>query len=377
VIDEPRRQPRPRARAVADLLAELSLERADEVAHRWIVALLRARPLEAIGEMPLAELARQAPALCMQVVRALQSDGELARLIEPGARESHDSTSALCIPAIVAATNAESLVRAVEALRGVLWEALIERLSEPSAREAGDLADRLAYVCAAALEAAVAPAEREPGAAPPAAPPFRTPHAEPGAGDAPAARDAGAQARIVDELAGGPPVQATTSPRMRTGEIEIRDERDTEGPAAWIGSIGARLEQFARDRLPFAVLLVELVDRDRFSRGASVASLDRFERELGAALGARGSVTRERPGRYWLVMAASDRGRAHQLAERVARVAEGGATDAATPPRVAVGVAVCPDDGHEASTLAAHADVGLYADRSAVRAAHRRGALVD
>jgi len=367
---------------VADLPAEPLLECADELARRWIVALLRTRPLEAMGELPLSELARQAPALCMQVVRALQSEGELARLVEQGGRESHDSASALCIPAIVAATNAEALVRAVEALRGVLWEALLERLNEPSARDAGDLADRLAYVCAAALEAAVAASDPQGGAAltegePSAAPAFRTPHGEPGAGDAPAARGAGAQVRIVDELAGDAPVQETTSPRMRAGEIEIRDERHAEGPAAWIGSIGARLEQFARDRLPFAVLLVELVDAERFSRGGSVASLDRFERELGAALGARGSVTCERPGRYWLVMADTDRGRAHQLAERVARVVEAGAIDAAAPPRVAVGVAVCPDDGHQASTLAAHADVGLYADRSAVRAARCRVAPVE
>lgn len=371
---------------MADLPAELLLERADELARRWIVALLRTRPLEAMGELPLAELARQAPALCMQVARALQSEGELARLVEQGGRESQDSASAQRIPAIVAATNAEALVRAVEALRGVLWEALLERLSEPSVREVGDLADRLAYVCAAALEAAVAAsdteggvalAESEPSVAPPAAPALRTAHGGPGAGDAPAARGGGAQARIVDELAGGPPVQATTSPRTHAGEIEIRDERGTEGPAAWIGSIGARLEQFARDRLPFAVLLVELVEGERLSPGAGIASLDRFERELGVALGARGSLTRERPGRYWLVMADTDRGAAQHLAERVARAVEAGATDTAAPLRVAVGVAVCPDDGHEASTLAAHADVGLYADRSAVRAARRRGAPVD
>jgi GGDEF domain-containing protein len=369
---------------VADLPAELLLELADELARRWIVALLRTRPLEAIGELPLAELARQAPALCMQVVRALQSEGELARLVEQGGRESQGSPSAQHIPAIVAATDAEALVQAVEALRGVLWEALLERLSEPSVREVGDLADRLAYVCAAALGAAVAasdpeggvaPAESEPSAGAPAGPALRTAHGGSGAGDTSAARG-GAQARIVDELAGGPPVQASTSPRMHAGEIEIRDERGTEGPAAWIGSIGARLEQFARDRLPFAVLLVELVEGERLSQGAGVASLDRFERELGAVLGARGSLTRERPGRYWLVMADTDRGAAQHLAERVARAVEAGATDAAAPLRVAVGVAVCPDDGHEASTLAAHADVGLYADRSAVRAARRRGAPV-
>ena len=63
------------------------------------------------------------------------------------------------------------MVEAVEALRGVLWEALLDQLSRPifdrsSARLLGDVADRLAYVCAAVLAAAVdavlAPGARAP-----------------------------------------------------------------------------------------------------------------------------------------------------------------------------------------------------------------------
>ncbi len=367
---------------MADLPAELLSGRAEELARRWIVALLRTRPLESMGELPLAELARQAPPLCVQVVHALESESELTGLMERGGRESHSTASALCIAAIVGARDAQDVVRAVEALRGVLWDALLERLSEPSAREAGDLADRLAYVCAVTSELAVAAWQSEAQAAPAesgygATAPRVTPQDERNAGEAPAARGAVAQARIIDELSMGPAVQDAASPRMDAGEIEIRDERATEGPVAWIDSIGGRLEQFARDRLPFAVLLVELVDGERRSPGASATSLDRIERELNAALGGRGSVTRERPGRYWLVVADTDKQAAHQLAERVVRALETVSTDPAAPPQAAVGVAVCPDDGCEASTLAAHADVALYADRSAVRAARRRGMPVD
>jgi predicted signal transduction protein with EAL and GGDEF domain len=48
------------------------------------------------------------------------------------------------------------------------------------------------------------------------------------------------------------------------------------------------------------------------------------------------------------------------------------------PLELAVGSAVCPDDGREAPALAAHADVGLYAARSAARTGlARRAASVD
>ena len=46
--------------------------------------------------------------------------------------------------------------------------------------------------------------------------------------------------------------------------------------------------------------------------------------------------------------------------------------------RVAIGVAVCPEDGRQAAALAAHADVGLFAARSAVNApAPRTVSVVD
>lgn len=416
--------------------------RADELARRWAIALILLRPLEGIGEVPLEELARDAPGLCAQSLRAVQSDVELQRLTGRGAPSGREqSAAARRVAAISGARDPAGLVGAVEALRGVLWEALIDQLSEPPARQVGDIADRLAYVCAAVLTTALETLPAVPARA----------DDERGAGDvvAPAARElahapapAGA-AVIVDEHArkGAPPAarerlasseepplasaQPLPAPALRSSreperplswdesppvpprasrarlgalswdepspglpgapqaEIEIRDERGEEGPAAWIGSIGAQLERFERDALAFAVLLVELVEIERLRRRESPEELlrlaGRMEHALAAEIGASsGSLTRERPGRCWLLAPGTDRAGAERLAERLARAVSSEVSYRGEPVAVAIGTAVCPEDGRETAALAAHADVGLYAARSAVRApATRRAAPVD
>src|SRR5262249_46390609 len=137
-----------------------------ELAKRWGIALILARPLGRIGELPLEDLAREGPPLCEEVLRALRSDAALARLTEGGAEGSaelagEELPAAYRIAALAGVEDAGSAVAALEALRGVLWEALIEetRSAVPDrfdARQVGDLADRLAYVCASVLLASVA-----------------------------------------------------------------------------------------------------------------------------------------------------------------------------------------------------------------------------
>ena len=164
-------------------------------------------------------------------------------------------------------------------------------------------------------------------------------------------------------------------PRKARPQIEIRDERSAEGPAAWIDSIGRRLERHEQDRSPFAVLLVELVDLERLRHAepaeelSSLMSLleDALARELRPA----DSLTRERPGRYWLLAPQTDGPGAQALLERIARAVRSSVSHRGTPLEVAVGVAVCPEDGRRASELAAHADVGLYAARAAGRSSIR------
>ena len=172
--------------------------------------------------------------------------------------------------------------------------------------------------------------------------------------------------------------------------IEIRDERGEQGPAAWIGSIGCQLERFKQDRLPFAVLLIELLEVERLLRGEPPAELTRLADQVEDALAAelrsfagdasrRGSrsdvldvrrsglLTRQSPGRYWLLAPDTDRPSARRLAERLARAVASAVTYRGAPLEVVVGVAVCPEDGLQAPALAAQADMGLYAAHSAVR----------
>jgi GGDEF domain-containing protein len=275
--------------------------------------------------------------------------------------------------------RAERLTRAARAaqtLSETLWEALHEELvEEPRAERVVELSEQLSEVAATVAslaqgkgrapaqpvesvepESRVARATYEaPVAEEPASPPEPMPSRE-----SPRARESLSAAVLVDELA------SDRSPR-----IEIRDERREEGPSAWIGSIGRRLERYERDAAPFAVLLVELVDIERLRHSESPQEMSlltsQIEDALAQGLRPADSLTRERPGRYWLLAPQTDRAGAQALAEWIARTVRSLASHRRTSLEVAVGVAVCPDDGRQASELAAHADVELYAARAAVR----------
>jgi hypothetical protein len=490
----PSGRPDPRARPVAEAPIGALLDRADELARRWATALILARPLERVTELQLQTLARSAPALCAQVIRALESEGELERLLGAGAGEGRgEAVSAAGLGALAGAGGASSaseIVEAVEALRGVLWEALLDELREPAPRQMADLSDRLAYVCAMAAAAALAPAdphdapargdgdtapaadaarpsddparpsanalgspigpsgailvdeheqaepaharaaESQPSSeAPrrqarprpwdPAPSRSRTPPASPAQPSRePARRPAGQTERPASQRprraqapAGGaqsssrpvaPAIADTAArterrsqapepvvgvsgvpPASTAPEIEVRDQRGEEAPAAWISAIARQLECFEQDQLPFAVLLVELGDAERLRRAAlpgAVSGLTgrierAFEHELHRIGGhpARrrgrpgGTVTSERPGRYWLVVPEADAPGARRLAEWVVHTIGPLAGPRWAPLEVMVGLAVCPDDGREPSALAAHADDGLYTPRPARR----------
>jgi hypothetical protein len=140
---------------VAGAPVDAVVARADELARRWAIALILALPVERIGEFPLERFARQAPLLCTQVVRALQSDTELER-ITAGANGARERSPAGRVTEVTGAPDGSAAVEAVEALRGVVWEALLDELrlrgfDQAPATEVADLADRLAYVCSSAL----------------------------------------------------------------------------------------------------------------------------------------------------------------------------------------------------------------------------------
>jgi hypothetical protein len=380
------------------------------------VALILARPIDAFGEVPVEELAREAPALCEQLLRALASDDELEGLLAgpqggPGAQALPQRLAALS-----AADGPAALVGAVEALRGAIWELLLELLapasSQPSgARLLGDLSDRLASICSALLAAAVAQAEQgevgdgarrdravasapgEPGAAQVQADSYGRPRPfdegpgtsreRPGPSVAPAGQLGSGRARepgivIVDERRAAyasierPPFrERVASAEMPTGaEIEARDERGDEGPAAWIGSIGRQLERHERDRQPFTVVLMEVRVEHPGGRALSYEALeDALVAELHEG---GGSLTRERAGRYWLLSPHTDRVGAQGLTARLTQLTGAVASRQGASVTLALGTAVCPEDGVQASELAAHADIGLYASRSEIGLGARR-----
>lgn len=159
-----RRAPRP----VADAPVAALVEGAEELAKAWLVALVEQEPLARAPSISTGELAREGPAICAALARALGSDTELAGLEErcSGVGE------------LAGAKTPDTASRAVEALRAVLWSALLSSLSDPDAMLVAELAERLALVCevvrgsvlrrlagaagwSQALEAAVARARRD------------------------------------------------------------------------------------------------------------------------------------------------------------------------------------------------------------------------
>jgi hypothetical protein len=146
-----------RARAVADAPVEALLARAEELARRWVIAQLAARPLQQMADVPVDRLARDAPAFCEQLVRALASDAELERLLHGDAPSSRENGLGGVDGGVLAATtsDASAIAASLEALRAVVWHQALAELRDPPVALVGDLADRLAFVCAAALAAAL------------------------------------------------------------------------------------------------------------------------------------------------------------------------------------------------------------------------------
>jgi GGDEF domain-containing protein len=171
--------------------------------------------------------------------------------------------------------------------------------------------------------------------------------------------------KLVDEH------QTREPPAPVASEIEIRDVRREEGPSAWVSSVGRLLERHAHDGLPFAVLLVEIVDVARLERSETPHDLHglvaQVESALGRGMRSSDELSRETLGRYWLVAPETNGTGARMLAERLARLVRTSATHRGVPLEVAIGIAVCPEDGTEAPALAARADLGVYSARATGR----------
>jgi hypothetical protein len=224
----------PRARAVADAPIEPLLAACDELARRWLVALVAARPLEQIADLPLEALALQAPPLFRQVVHALGSDAELHLLLGEGERhhalEQAPPGGARHALALVA-LDPSTLAASIEALRSVLWRRALGELRDPPTALVADLGDRLAFVCASLLAVALDAGSHTETAAARAAVRGGAARAPYGRAAAPAGRGGGAV--LIDELEAEPRPLADDRPAHAA-----RRTADGERPSAPASTAG-------------------------------------------------------------------------------------------------------------------------------------------
>ena len=138
---------RRRSRPVADAPA---LD-GSEVAKAWLVELVAIAPLERAARLPGPRFAEDAPRLCAAVVAALASDAALDDL-EPGGPLAPLAAGA---GHLAAAPGPLETVAALEALRTVMWSALLAAVDRPVPSQIGDLADRLGTVISLLTTAAL------------------------------------------------------------------------------------------------------------------------------------------------------------------------------------------------------------------------------
>jgi GGDEF domain-containing protein len=409
------------ARPVADApLAALS--DGEELAKSWLLLLLAQAPLSAAASVPAADLAREAPELCRAMVAALASDAELDRLRADGDRAALAARAG----ALAGAVDPAGAAAAVGALRGVLWSAVTEVLVRPDPEQVAQLAARLSLVADVVAAAALAPADVLPVRGPSAGGDSgdRAPAgADPRGGGGPAspshglwsaaavrpeatapltsggtAPDASAPSPLEADAVESGEQPGATAPRL-TPVPDIAGDGGAATPAAgaedeppdavvpadvfpsviaaaaedrgepWATAVVRRLGRLVAEGVPCCVLAVDVDDADRLLaadvNGEARAMLDRIERALRDELRPGDAAVRERIGRVWIVAQAGGIEGARALGQRLADAVAAAGTLHGVPLRASIGIAACPDDGGDPTSLVAHADEGVFAARAA------------
>jgi GGDEF domain-containing protein len=347
--------------AVADIRLGDVLDSAEDLAKRWLLALLDNRPLQRAGELSLVRFAQHAPALCAQVLRALQSDGELdgLRLPAPAGDDGDPAEQSVRVDLaeqsarvdqLLGATDAAEVVDAFESLRAVLWRALAGTLENADADVVGRVSDRLAHACSLLSARALASQVVVPTAAEPDP-------AAPGENDrAP---------RIEVQLDAGD---------ARVPEPDLEDPWAIDAPAPqedspWSAHVASEIERRFVDGEPFAVLLIEVVSFERLRDAEDPGELDELmavvQQALEEPLGRSARLAAEGAGRWWLVAWGLHAVEGRTLADRLAHRVSVSVSHRGVPLKVAIGIAVSPEDGREAAELAERAEDELYAARAA------------
>lgn len=353
-------------------LAQLGEERREqagaEIAKRFLIALLTARPLSQTAELPLAELAARGPALVRRLLLAIEDDHELRGLCGGSSRAGSE------LARLSAARDAEAIVAAAEALRGAAWSWLSRCAQEDGWALGAELANRLAYVCAELARGALAAVTERPDA-------------ESGPRQA-----AGRRAPQPEELAarrpygghpeGGVSQEPGAAVRLDPGwefpdyaeglSAEVAESRSwRRAPLGRAEGLADALPEGKLGGGPFAVLVIEPADAERLAgameSGAYDALLERIGAVLAGELRPDDRIAQEGRGRWWLVAPHTDVPGARSLAFRLARAVAAAVSDHDRPLALAIGVAAGAENGASAAELAAHAEAELFSARAAGR----------
>jgi diguanylate cyclase (GGDEF)-like protein len=285
----------------------------DELAKAWLQGILDRASLEQIGELPLAELAREAPALVADVLR------------EAGGSASGATARARL--AELAAVHGGAVHGDLAALQVVLLGALRREAQdrEAYARGAERLAEAFGSLHAALGEAVPAPGRAADRAAPPATPPE-------------------------------PEIVARAGPGGLGGIGELHD------------SFARLLAGYRRYRHPFAVLSVDVEGLRRINDAHGREAGDRVLDAVGAAL-KRELRTVDYAFRYteddFCVLAPfHDARQVVPLAERLRGAAAAALAPDAPAVSLAIGIASCPEHGESAVQLLDAAQQATYAAKA-------------
>lgn len=330
----PRRR---RARPVADAPIETLLERTEDLAKGWLLALLERAPLDDAPRILAAELTHEGPRVCAAILRAIADETDHRRLEPGGALQPLVAR----VGELAGAGGAAATSLAVDALHSVMWSALRSELRDPDPDLITELAERLSQVTglmrAAALEhGSEAGSIRAPISAVPAA----SVAAEP------------------------PPASRFSWPPSRTGPG--RPAAAEPSRELWVDALEDEIR--AADDTPLSLLLAELEDADRVravetdpagtvTRGAFGA----FARAVREVARHQDILVCETDARAWIIARDTGRTGAQALGTRIAAAVRAREPWHGAPLSASVGIAVLSEDGRSAAELIEAAEEARFA----------------
>ena len=273
---------------VSDARAIALEGRAEAVAKGWLIALLERTPLPAVEQVSTHVFACEGPSCARRW---------------PGPWRRRRARCARAGAGLSALRAAADPAAAAEALRAVLWAALLETPPEPRADELAAIADRLSHAVAALLSSVL-----ERGAAPPPA-------------SSPRRR----------------PCQSSNGGSRRSATPEDRPPCSSSRSTAWRRSRG---------------------------RGGGAGASRRAQRHPRRGP-ARRLGRPDEDGRAWVLAAGAGRGAAEALAARMAAAVGALPPPHGAPLTVSAGIALQPEDTREIGSLLARAEESMLAARAA------------